>query len=198
MTTQGVEHAHLTLWARFRWRFTRPGTASVWPVQLVFRDTHRPAIVHGLGPAVLVAALIAEDLASEHDRMVIARRKSAYQPPSASSDRARDSASGPAIASSASNSRKVQTDGWAADTDADTSRRLTPASLRPATLSSAPIFRLSARRVPFTMHQALQPGLAAARYCAIVPGGFTPYLQQQFTFCRRLRDWPLPKAGRAA
>lgn len=60
------------------------------------------------------------------------------------------------------------------------------------------LFRLSARRVPFTMHQALQPGLTAARYCAIVPGGFTPYLQQQFTFCRRLRDWPLPKAGRAA
>ena len=152
---------------------------------------------HGLGPAVLVAALIAEDLASEHDRMVIARRKSAYQPPSASSDRARDSASGPAIASSASNSRKVQTGGWAADTDAD----MPPAHARQPQArdaSSAPNFRLSARRVPFTMHQALQPGLAAARYCAIVPGGFTPYLQQQFTFCRRLRDWPLPKAGRAA
>jgi hypothetical protein len=103
------------------------------------------------------------------------------QPPSARSDRARDSASGPAIASSASNSRKVQTGGWAADTDADTSRGLTRVRLRPATFSSAPVFRLSARRVPFTMKQAWQTGLTAARTARSFPATARPYLQEKLT-----------------
>lgn len=63
----------MTLPVRFQRRFSRPGGASVWPVQLVFRDAHRPAIVHGVSPAVRVTALIAEDLASEHDHIILTR-----------------------------------------------------------------------------------------------------------------------------
>jgi hypothetical protein len=46
--------------------------ASVRPVQLVLRHAHRPAVVHGLPPATLVAAAIAVDPARGHDDMVIA------------------------------------------------------------------------------------------------------------------------------
>ena len=113
------------------------GAASVWPVQLMFRDTHRPAIVHGLSPAVSVAALIPEDLSSEHDHVVIGRPEiripaalCQQRPGEGLSQRA-----GCRIVRL--EFQESQTGGWAADTDADTSRRLTCVSLRPATLSSA-------------------------------------------------------------
>ena len=38
----------------------------------MFRNAHRPGVVRSVSPAALVATLIAEDLVSEHDHMVVA------------------------------------------------------------------------------------------------------------------------------
>jgi hypothetical protein len=121
----------------------------------VFGHAHGPAIVRGFRPAALVATPIAEHLASEHDHMVLAnpeiRIPAAFcqqRPGERLSKRA-----GYLIV--CLEVQNVQTGGWAADTDPDMFRRLTRVSLRPTTLSSAPICKLSARRVPFTMDQAL-------------------------------------------
>jgi hypothetical protein len=55
-----------------RERTILPQRASVGPVQLMVRHADCPAVLNGGGSAGLVATVIAEDLAGEHDHVVVA------------------------------------------------------------------------------------------------------------------------------
>jgi hypothetical protein len=84
-------------------------TVSVRPVQLMFRDAYRSGVVHGFRAAALIATLIAEDLVSEHDHMIIAGAEIRIPAAVCQQSPASDSASTSETSSSASNSRNVQT-----------------------------------------------------------------------------------------
>jgi hypothetical protein len=78
----------------------------------MFRNAHRPGVVRGFSPAALVATLMAEDLVSEHDHMVVAVPEIRISAALCQQRPGERFSCTSATSSSASNSRNVQTGGW--------------------------------------------------------------------------------------